>query len=93
MNQPAAEGIFWIAALACIIGELMILRSSFAVPRTNQSELVPESSRRGDLVWAVIPAIGLVALLFFTWRRVDTRNAHMRTMHESEMSMPGMDTR
>jgi heme/copper-type cytochrome/quinol oxidase subunit 2 len=91
MNQPAAEAIFWIAALACVIGELMILRSSFAVTRETQSELVPSSPRSGELAWAIIPAIGLAALLFVTWQRVDARNAHMRLMDHSQMSMPGME--
>lgn len=90
MNQPAAEAIFWIAALACVIGELMILRSSFAVTRKAQSDLVPSAPRSGELAWAIIPAIGLAVLLFFTWQRVDARNAHMQMMDHSQMSMPGM---
>jgi heme/copper-type cytochrome/quinol oxidase subunit 2 len=90
MNQPAAEAIFWIAALACVIGELMILRSSFAVTQKTQSELVPTAPRSGELAWAIIPAIGLAALLFFTWQRMDARKAHMRTMDHTQMAMPGM---
>ncbi|HEY0529388.1 MAG TPA: hypothetical protein VGD02_11205 [Gemmatimonadaceae bacterium] len=90
MNQPVAEAIFWVAALACVIGELMILRSSFAVTRKTQSKLVPSAPRSGELAWAIIPAIGLVAVLFFTWQRMDARNAHMRMMDHSQMSMPGM---
>ena len=91
MSQPAAEAIFWIAALACIIGEVMILRSSFAVTLKTKSSEVPASPRSGELAWAIIPAIGLVALLIFTWQRVDARSAHMRTMDHSGMTMPGMN--
>lgn len=85
MNQPLAEAIFWIAAIACIIGELMILRSSFAVKRESKSDLVPTASRGGELAWAIIPALGLCVLLLVTWRRVDARGQHLRMMDHSTM--------
>src|SRR5450759_4407363 len=59
MNQSMAETIFWIAAVACVIAEVAILRSTFAARPANRSELVPASSRSGELAWAVIPALGL----------------------------------
>jgi heme/copper-type cytochrome/quinol oxidase subunit 2 len=90
MNQPLAETIFWIAALACVIAEIAILRSTYAARRVEKSELVPSSSRGGEITWAVIPAIMLAFLLAGTWRRIEAREAHMRTMGHSGMqhSMP-----
>ncbi|MFL5557874.1 MAG: hypothetical protein ACJ794_04490 [Gemmatimonadaceae bacterium] len=87
MNQPLAETIFWIAAIACAVGEIAILRSMFAT-RTpasvaNKSELVPQASRRGELAWAVIPALALAAIMVITWQKVDARTAHMQTMNHS----------
>ena len=90
MNQPLAETIFWIAAIACVIAEIAILRSTFAARSPNKSELVPTASPRSELAWAVIPALALIVLLTATWQRIEAREAHMGTMDHSGMghSMP-----
>ena len=90
MNQPLAETIFWIAAAACVIAQLAILRSTFAARNAKQSELVPTASPRGELAWAIIPAIALGVVLTATWQRIEAREAHMGTMDHSGMqhSMP-----
>ena len=90
MNQPLAETLFWIAAVACAIAELAILRSTFAARRAIKSELVPSASPRGELAWAVIPAVALGIVLTATWQRIEARDAHLKTMDHSEMghSMP-----
>jgi heme/copper-type cytochrome/quinol oxidase subunit 2 len=94
MNQPLAEAIFWIAATACAIAEIAIFRSTYAARRIEKSDLVPSSSRGGEITWAVIPAVMLVFLLAGTWRRIEARDAHMRMMDHSGMQhampMPGM---
>jgi len=88
MNQPLAETIFWIAAVACVIAEVAILRSTFVAQRANRSELVPASPRSGELAWAVIPALALVAVLLATWQRVEARGSHMQMMDHSGMEHP-----
>jgi hypothetical protein len=90
MSQPLAETVFWIAAAACAIAEIAILRFSFAAQRANKSELVPVAARSGEIAWAIIPAIALVAVLFATWQRVEARGNHMQMMDHSgtEHSMP-----
>ncbi len=90
MNQPLAETIFWIAAIACVIAELGILRSTFAARSANKSELVPAASPRGELVWAIIPALALGVVLAATRQRIETRERHIRAMDHSGMehSMP-----
>ncbi|HMG71286.1 MAG TPA: hypothetical protein VK544_09250 [Gemmatimonadaceae bacterium] len=90
MNQPLAETIFWIAAAACVIAEAAILRSTFMVRLANRSELVPASPRRGEIAWAIIPALALVAVLLATWQRIEARESHMQMMDHSGMqhSMP-----
>jgi heme/copper-type cytochrome/quinol oxidase subunit 2 len=93
MNQPLAETIFWTAAFACIIAEIAILRSTYAARRVEKSALVPAAARRGEIAWAIIPALGLSLLLLMTWRRIEARDAHMRTIDHSgmeSMQMPGM---
>lgn len=90
MNQPLAETLFWIAAVACAVAELAILRSTFAARRAEKSELVPSASPRGELAWAVIPALALGVVLTATWQRIEARDTHMKTMDHSgvQQSMP-----
>jgi heme/copper-type cytochrome/quinol oxidase subunit 2 len=85
MNQPLAETIFWIAAVACVMAEVAILRSTFAARRAARSELVPPSSRSGEIAWAVIPAVALCAVLIATWQRIEARQSHMQMMDHSSM--------
>ena len=92
MIQPLAEGIFWIAALACVVAEIAILRSTYEARRVEKSDLVPSASRGGEITWAVIPAIMLAFLLAATWQRIEARETHMKTMDHSGMQMPGMTT-
>ena len=91
MNQPLAEAIFWIAAAACVIGELMILRSSFSAPRNNGTAIAPTATRGLELAWAVIPAVVLGIMLMATWRAVEARAAHLELHHSpasGAMTMP-----
>ena len=88
MNQPLAETIFWIAAAACALAELAILRFSFGTPAATRSELVPSSSRASEIAWAVLPAVALVLVFGATWNRIEARHDHMRLMDHSEMGQP-----
>ena len=85
MSQPLAETIFWIAAAACAVAEVAILRFTFATRSTNKSELVPAASRSGEIAWAVIPALVLIVVFGATWQRIQARESHMQMMHH-----PGM---
>jgi heme/copper-type cytochrome/quinol oxidase subunit 2 len=90
MNQPLAEGIFWIAALACIVAQIAILRSTYAARKVERSALVPAASRAGEIVWAIVPVVALSVLLVATWQRIQARDAHMMMMDHSGTTMPGM---
>ncbi|MFL5483358.1 MAG: hypothetical protein ACJ8AK_14350 [Gemmatimonadaceae bacterium] len=83
MNQPLAETIFWVAALACAVAEIAILRSLIAHRRAQHSNLVPAGSPITELIWGVVPAIGLALVLFFTWRRIQLRDHHMQMDHSA----------
>jgi len=85
MNQPLAETIFWIAAVACAVAQVAILRSTFAARRANRSELVPAASQMGEAAWAIIPALALGAVLIASWQRIEARESHMRMMDHSGM--------
>lgn len=83
MNQPLAETIFWVGALCCALAEIAILRSLIAQRRTQHSNLVPAGSPVSELIWGVVPAIGLAFLLLFTWRRIQQRDHHMEMNHSA----------
>ena len=85
MNQPLAGAVFWISAIACAVAEIAILRSTFAMRSTKQSDLVPAASRGGELAWAIIPALALSALFVATWQRVEARERHTEMMDHSTM--------
>jgi len=84
VNVSLAEAIFWIAALACVVAQIALLRSSFKMKKDLKSELVPASPRPVELAWAILPALALSVLLFATWRKVAEREKHQQMDH-SEM--------
>jgi hypothetical protein len=58
MSRVLAESLFWAAVVVCVVAHAAILRSVLrAAPR-----------RVMDVAWAIIPAIGLTAVLLITWR-------------------------
>ncbi|MFN2637694.1 MAG: hypothetical protein ABR585_11760 [Gemmatimonadaceae bacterium] len=92
MNQPLAEAIFWIAAIACVVGEIAIVRAAFGAGAERKSEAVPATRRSSEIAWALIPAMALSLLLVVTWRRVEARSAHLHMDHSTmdpSMPMPG----
>lgn len=75
MRNLFADGLFWLSVACCAIAQVFIIRSvrgSRYVP--NPSASAPHSGRAMEVTWAVLPAVGLAVLLFFTWRAV--RVAH-----------------
>ena len=83
MHQPLAETIFWVAALACAVAELAILRSLIAQQRAQHSSLVPSGSPVSELIWGIVPAIALAVLLLSTWHRIQLRAHHMQMGHSA----------
>jgi len=69
--------LFWIAAACCVIAEVTILRS-LLVGRARKAEqqneggtVVGRSSRPVEVAWALLPAVGLLFVLYLTWRAVE----------------------
>ncbi|MEP7002597.1 MAG: hypothetical protein ABI969_19050 [bacterium] len=71
MRLSFADGLFWLSVACCAIAQFYIIRSvrgTRHVPEPTAN--VPHSRSGTEMMWAVIPAVGLVVLLFFTWRAV-----------------------
>jgi hypothetical protein len=81
MNPSLAEAIFWIAALACIVAQIALLRSNISTRGEKRSELVPASPRSSELAWSILPALVLAVLLFATWRKIAEPDEHQHMDH------------
>ncbi len=77
MSQPIREWMFWVAVGACAVAEAAIILSSIrSLRRSGVKSAIMET------VWALLPAAGLVWLLFATWGEVKRNGAH------EHMTMP-----
>ena len=69
--------LFWIAAACCVFAEVAILRSLLfgrarkAEQQNESGALVGRSSRPAEVAWALLPAVGLLVVLYLTWRAVE----------------------
>ena len=79
MQLSFASGLFWVSVACCEIAQWFIVRSvgrsrgAHAERDTQHPPLdsTPERSRDSmEVLWVVLPAIGLAVLLAYTWRVV-----------------------
>jgi heme/copper-type cytochrome/quinol oxidase subunit 2 len=80
MSPLIRETLFWIAAFACVVAEVAILRSAFRVLPDKTSG----SRRFLETVWAILPALALVWLLAATWNETHRTSGH----DQMKMTMP-----
>ena len=76
MPSPFSDVVFWTSVVLCVVAQFGILRSVFAPreappPRAG----LPVPRRVAEVIWAVVPAVGLAALLLLTWRAIHPRTA------------------
>ena len=64
MASTLADILFWLATAAIVVSQMLILRS------TRRGMRAAARRGRSALEWsyAVVPALGLVAVLVWTWR-------------------------
>ena len=87
MRLSFAYGLFWLSVACCAIAQFYIIRSvrgSRHVPEPTAN--VPHSRGGVEMVWAVLPAIGLVVVLVFTWRAVRATNGAAPVRAQSAMA-------
>ena len=69
MPPVLSDAIFWVAVVCCLVAELFILRSVFAMRDAGAREgALPRVRRPMEMVWAVVPAVALALVLAATWR-------------------------
>ncbi|MBA2684846.1 MAG: hypothetical protein H0U66_10170 [Gemmatimonadaceae bacterium] len=59
--------IFWLAALCCALSQAAIVRSALRA-RAQRPDGTAAPPRAIEVAWTVLPAVMLLAVLFFTWR-------------------------
>ena len=67
MPSSLADAIFWSAVLLCAVAQLALLRSFF-LGASRPARDAAAGFRATETLWAVVPAVVLVALLAMTWR-------------------------
>jgi heme/copper-type cytochrome/quinol oxidase subunit 2 len=72
--------LFWLAVVCCVVAQIEIVRSALKapVPRDDIGRRVPTPPRWTEIMWTVLPAIGLIIVLVATWNAIQTREANIR---------------
>ena len=79
MQLTFASGLFWLSVACCAIAQWFIVRSvwrSRGAHAERDAQLAPLDSTSGrsrdnmEVLWVVLPAIGLAVLLAYTWQVV-----------------------
>ena len=76
MATTLADVLFWTAAVAIGVSQLLILRS------THRGMRAGAATRRSALEWsyAVVPAVALVLVLVWTWRTMHDGTVRFETV-------------
>ena len=71
MSFSFADGLFWLSVACCVVAQVFILRSVGASRHAPDGTAgLPRQRGVMEMLWAVLPAVGLAVLLVFTWRAV-----------------------
>ena len=84
VSSPFTDTLFWLAVACCVVAQLAIVRSVLragargslpheAGDRDVGVRPLPQSRRLVELLWVLIPALGLAAVLVATWRTMHPR--------------------
>ena len=74
MPLSARHALFWTSAICCLLAQVLIVRSVLGVRALPNSRPELPRSRDGvELFWALLPAVALGVLFFFTWRAIERR--------------------
>ena len=62
--------LFWLAVVCCVVAQIEIVRSALKTPPASNNA-VPTPARWTEVVWTLVPAVGLAVVLVFTWRAIE----------------------
>ena len=70
MSLSFASAIFWVAVALCAVAEIAIVRATLVARTSPVNGGVPRARRPVEVVWALVPALGLALVLGQTWRAI-----------------------
>lgn len=79
MTASVAAALFWLSVVCCVVAEIAIVRSTLRLSRRHGEPAgaalagaprLPHPRRALELVWVILPALALAAVLGATWRAV-----------------------
>jgi heme/copper-type cytochrome/quinol oxidase subunit 2 len=87
LSLPAL--LFWSSAACCLVAQVLIVRSVLRVQALPEPRPELPRSRGGvELFWALVPAVALLVLFFFTWRAIEQRATLGRLSPAPAMEAP-----
>jgi heme/copper-type cytochrome/quinol oxidase subunit 2 len=78
-TSPIIDALFWVAVTCCVVAQVAIVRSVMRaggrarVPHESGERRLPRSNRAVELLWLLVPTIGLAAVLVATWHTMHPR--------------------
>ena len=78
MTASFAAALFWLSVVCCVVADVAIVRATLRVSRLSGepatartgASLLPRPRRGLELLWVILPALALAAVLGATWRAV-----------------------
>jgi heme/copper-type cytochrome/quinol oxidase subunit 2 len=68
--------LFWLSAACCLVAQVLIVRSVLAARRLPAASAEVPRARGGvEVLWAIVPAVALGVLFFFTWHAIEGHEA------------------
>ena len=91
MSGTPALLLFLLPALACVVAEALIVRATVRAAHAHRDPAAGVRLQRTqmEIVWAVLPALALVAVLVLTWSAVRSpsrREPHAPAAPPAELS-------
>ena len=84
MHLTPSTFLFWASVACCLVAQVLIVRSVVGARRLPAANpALPRAHGGVELMWAVVPALALGALLLFTWRAIEA--------HEGRRSGPAVE--
>ena len=70
MSLSFASAIFWVAVALCAVAEVAIVRGTLVTRPSSANGGAARARRPLEVVWALVPALGLALVLGQTWRAI-----------------------
>jgi heme/copper-type cytochrome/quinol oxidase subunit 2 len=89
MHLSFATGLFWTSVACCVVAQLFIIRSVRGAQHLpGPSAGMPRQRGGLELLWVILPAIGLAVLLLFTWRAVQRSGSPLPAGNAAQVEIP-----